>query len=59
MTLPVAGCNLRESTQERSGGQRSGNNRLRSQPGRTPGNYRNGHRRFKSQSVLAGLPAEP
>lgn len=29
MTLTVAGCDLREGAQERPGGQRGGNNRLR------------------------------
>ncbi len=29
MTLTVAGCNLRESTQEQPGGQRGRDNRLR------------------------------
>ncbi len=59
MALPVAGCDLREGAQERPGGQCGGNNRLRSQLGRTLGNHRDGYRRVRSESVLAGLPAQP
>lgn len=52
--MVAAGCNQRE----RLGGQHDGNNRLCGQSGRTSGNHRNGHRRVRSESVLAGLPAE-
>ncbi|BEH99386.1 hypothetical protein KB20921_21370 [Edwardsiella ictaluri] len=44
VALPVAECDLREGAQEREGGQRGGNNRLRGQPGRSPGDYRDGYR---------------
>ncbi len=59
MALPVAGCDLREGAQERPGGQCGGNNCLRSQLGRTLGNHRDGYRRVRSESVLAGLSAQP